>query len=74
MSEGVLTDGEFEMSKYPPRYHFADEMHELKVLDVGRTSDYFALEFERRGARVVATKIATFLDWDFVGGPPERDR
>jgi tRNA (mo5U34)-methyltransferase len=74
LGQGVVTNGDFEMGEYLPRYHFPDDMTGLKVLDVGRASGYFAFEFERRGAHVVATEIASFLDWDFVGGPPERAR
>lgn len=74
LGQGVVTNGDFEMSEYLPRYHFPEEMTGMRVLDVGRASGYFAFEFERRGADVTATEIASFLDWDFVGGPPERDR
>ena len=74
IGQGVVTDGDFDMSEYLPCYHFPDDMHGLNVLDVGRASGYFSFEFERRGARVVSTEIASFLDWDFVGGPPERER
>src|SRR6478672_3205797 len=74
LGHGVVTDGDFEMSEYLPRFHFPERMAGLKVLDVGRASGYFSFEFERRGARVVSTEIASFLDWDFVGGPIEKER
>lgn len=41
---------------------------------MGQGSGFFAFDFERRGANVTATELASFVDWDFVGGEPERAR
>jgi SAM-dependent methyltransferase len=61
------------MADHLPAYHFPS-MAGLNVLDVGRASGFFSFEFEGHGANVTATEIAFFLDWDFVGGEPERQR
>jgi SAM-dependent methyltransferase len=74
LGQGVRTEGDYAMNEYLPHYHFPADMRGLKVLDVGRASGYFSFEFEQRGARVVATEISSFLDWDFVGGELERAR
>lgn len=73
LGNGVVTDGDYEMAQYLPAFHLPN-LFEKRVLDVGRASGFFAFEFERQGADVTATEIASFLDWDFVGGDPERER
>lgn len=70
---GVVTEGDYDLRDVLPKYDFPERMDGLTVLDVGRGSGFFAFEFERRGAAVVATDIASFLDWDFVGGEKERE-
>lgn len=72
LGNGVVTDGDYDMDEYLPRFHFPDDMRGMTALDVGRASGYFSFEFERRGADVTATEISTILDWDFVGGEPEK--
>lgn len=74
LGHGIVTKGDFNMDDYLPYYHFPEDMSGMKVLDVGRASGYFSFEFERRGADVTATEIASYLDWDFVGGAIERQR
>ena len=74
LGDGVVTEGDYDMRPYLPHYHFPDDMSGLQVLDVGRGSGFFSFEFEDRGANVTATELASFFDWDFVGGAPERDR
>ncbi len=72
LAPGVTTDGDYDMAKILHHYRFPDRMDGLDVLDVGRASGFFAFEFERRGARVVATDINSLADWDWVGGTQTR--
>ena len=69
---GEIAVGDYDIGTVLHHYHFPDDMRGLNVLDVGRGSGAFAFEFERRGADVVATELPSFLDWDFVGGEPEK--
>jgi tRNA (mo5U34)-methyltransferase len=71
LGQGVVTEGDFDMREYWPAYQFPDVSGKT-LLDVGRASGFFSFEFERLGANVTATEIASFLDWDFVGGDIER--
>jgi SAM-dependent methyltransferase len=68
LAPGVVTDGVYDMTEVLDQYGFPESMADLDVLDVGRASGFFAFEFERRGARVVATDIASLAEWDWVGG------
>lgn len=72
LAPGVVTDGVFDMTSVLPAYGFPDDMAGMDVLDVGRASGFFSFEFERRGARVVATDIASMAEWDWVGGEETR--
>jgi len=73
LGNGIVTDGDYDMREYWDAYRFPD-IRGKSVLDVGRASGFFAFEFERLGADVTATEIASYLDWDFVGGEEERAR
>jgi len=68
LGQGIITDGDYDISSIVDKYGFPKDMSGMSVLDVGRASGYFSFEFEKRGATVVATEIESFFDWDFVGG------
>jgi tRNA (mo5U34)-methyltransferase len=72
LADGVVTDGDYDLTDALPRYGFPDRMDNMTVLDVGRASGFFAFEFERRGAAVTATDLPSYLDWDFVGGEEQQ--
>jgi SAM-dependent methyltransferase len=72
LGNGVVTDGDYDLADLLPQYGFPERMDDMRVLDVGRASGFFAFEFERRGAAVTAIDIASYLDWDFVGGEPQK--
>jgi len=74
LGHGIITDGDYDMAPYLQLYGFPADLRGNRVLDVGRASGFFSFEFERRGADVTATDIASVLDWDFVGGEAERAR
>jgi tRNA (mo5U34)-methyltransferase len=74
LGNGVITDGDYDMTRYLKYYGFPDDLHGKRVLDVGRASGFFSFEFERRGADVTATELSSAFDWDFVGGDAEKRR
>lgn len=74
LGDGVVIEGDFDMSPHVDAFRFPNDMRGLRVLDVGRASGFFSFEFERRGAETIATELGSFLDWDFVGGEAERAR
>src|SRR5262245_59022582 len=57
LGNGIVTDGDYDMTQYLAHYGFPDDLHGKRVLDVGRASGFFSFEFERRGADVTATEI-----------------
>jgi tRNA (mo5U34)-methyltransferase len=73
LAQGVVTDGDYDLTPIWRAYGFPEDMSGMDVLDVGRGSGYFAFEFERRGANVVATEIESLEDWDWVGGDEARE-
>jgi len=74
LGKGVITDGDYDMNEYLDEYQFPEDLTGQELLDVGRASGFFSFEFERRGANVTATDVASMSDWDFVGGEPEKLR
>lgn len=74
LGDGIMTDGDYDMRDFLSHYHLPERLSGHTVLDAGRASGFFSFEFERRGAKVTATDIESYLDWDFVGGAPERDK
>jgi 2-polyprenyl-3-methyl-5-hydroxy-6-metoxy-1,4-benzoquinol methylase len=68
IGDGVVTKGTFDLRPFLKHYRLPEDMTGMDVLDVGRASGFFSFEFERRGARVVATDIPTPLHKDYVGG------
>jgi tRNA (mo5U34)-methyltransferase len=68
LGNGVVTEGDFDLRQHWPSYGFPEDMRGMRVLDVGRASGFFSFEFEKRGADVTATEVASILDWDMQGG------
>jgi tRNA (mo5U34)-methyltransferase len=64
-----VTPGHFDLRDVVNDYGFPADMTGMRVLDIGRSSGYFAFEFERRGADVTATELPATHDKDYVGGP-----
>jgi len=69
---GKIAVGDYGINAVLHHYHFPDDMHGLRVPDVGRGSGAFAFEFGCRGADVVATDLSSFLDWDIEESPKSR--
>jgi Methylase involved in ubiquinone/menaquinone biosynthesis len=68
LGNGIVTPGDYDLRPLIDKYGIPQDLTGKDVLDVGRASGFFSFEFERRGARVVATDLPSFFDWDFVGG------
>lgn len=62
---GVVTPGFFDIRPVLAQYELPDQMDGMRVLDVGTFDGFFAFEFERRGAEVVALDVPDVesLDW-----------
>ena len=63
------TSGLFDMRKYVPEYGLPDSMAGMRVLEIGTWDGFWAFEFERRGAEVVAIDLDSEDDLDW---PPRR--
>jgi tRNA (mo5U34)-methyltransferase len=74
LGNGVVTEGDFDLRQHWSSYAFPDDMRGMRVLDVGRASGFFSFEFEKRGADVTATEIASGLNWDLQGGHGATER
>jgi len=70
LGEGMVTDGDYDLRPHLDAYGFPDNMTGMRVLDVGRASGFFAFEFERRGAEVTCTELASSADWDMKQNRP----
>jgi SAM-dependent methyltransferase len=57
--DGLVMQGEHDMSRYLPYYAIPEDLSQKTVLDVGTAAGYFAIEFARRGADVTAIDL-----WD----------
>jgi tRNA (mo5U34)-methyltransferase len=70
LGHGVVTPGLVDHRRQLPYYALPDSMAGMRVLDVGTFDGFWAFEFERRGAEVVALDVANWSDVDM----PQRMR
>ena len=70
LGHGVVTPGLVDHRAQVPYYALPASMTGMRVLDVGTFDGFWAFEFERRGAEVVALDIASWTDVDM----PQRMR
>ncbi len=70
LGHGVVTPGLVDHRAQLPFYGLPDSMAGMRVLDVGTFDGFWAFEFERRGAEVVALDVASWADVDM----PQRMR
>jgi tRNA (mo5U34)-methyltransferase len=69
LTPGLSVKGDFDLREVVQGYGFPEDLTGQTVLDIGRSSGFFAFEFERRNAaQVVATELATLFDKSYVGG------
>jgi tRNA (mo5U34)-methyltransferase len=66
---GVTTEGLFDMRQFVAEYRLPDSLAGKRVLEVGTWDGFWAFEFERRGAEVVAIDLDDEEDLDW---PPRR--
>lgn len=65
LAPGVVTDGEFDLSGVVRKYGVPEDLTGKRVIDVATFNGYWAFEFERRGAEVMALDLsgAEEIDW-----------
>ncbi len=54
VAPGILTPGINDSQTYAGLFHFPEDCAGMRVLDLGTRDGFFAFEFERRGAEVLA--------------------
>ncbi len=64
LGHGVVTTGLVDHRAQVPLYGLADSLVGKRVLDVATFDGFWAFEFERRGAEVVALDVASWSDVD----------
>jgi tRNA (mo5U34)-methyltransferase len=64
LPHGVATPGYVDHRAQLPYYHLPEDMTGMRVLDVATFDGFWAFEFERRGADVVAIDVASTADTD----------
>jgi len=65
---GVVTPGFYDHRPLVPHYGIPDDLAGKRVLDVATADGFWAFEFERRGADVVAADISRIAELDFPPG------
>ncbi len=65
LAPGVVTEGEFDLRPLVDNYFLPDDLVGKRVIDVATFNGFWAFEFERRGAEVVALDLpsANEIDW-----------
>ena len=66
LQNGLVTPGMFDYRADLHKFGFPDNMKNMRVLDVGSATGFFAFEFEKRGAEVVSVELPSFFDWDIA--------
>ena len=73
LGDGLITPGGFDYRAVWPEFGFPADMRGLHVLDIGSATGYFAFEFEKRGADVVATEVPSIAALDSFPGESLQD-
>jgi tRNA (mo5U34)-methyltransferase len=69
LGDGTTTGGWFDLRPYIQHYGLPERMDGMRVLDCGTWDGFWAFEFERRGAQVVALDVDHEWEYDV---PPRR--
>src|SRR6476620_9707976 len=72
LGNGEVTPGWFDMRPHVGQYGLPDRMDGMRVLDCGTWDGFWAFEFERRGATVVALDVDH--EWEYDSPPRRRPR
>jgi tRNA (mo5U34)-methyltransferase len=62
---GLVTPGIYDQRPLVPHYGMPDDLRGRRVLDVATNDGFWAFEFERRGAEVIAVDVERGSDHDF---------
>jgi tRNA (mo5U34)-methyltransferase len=65
LAPGLVTPGMFDLRPYVERYRIPPDLGGMRALDVGTFEGFWAFEFERRGAEVVAIDVDDVLELDW---------
>ena len=65
MGYGIVTPGHYNHRPYLKYYGIPDDLSGKNVLDIGAASGFFSFEMEKRGAKVTATELKTWMEHDF---------
>ena len=57
LGDGLVIDGDYDMTQYVGHYHLPERLGGTSVLDVGTAAGFFAIECARRGGSVTAIDI-----------------
>jgi 2-polyprenyl-3-methyl-5-hydroxy-6-metoxy-1,4-benzoquinol methylase len=68
VGNGIVTPGAYDYRKDIQHFHFPDDMSNMRVLEVGSATGFFAFEFEKRGATVTSVELPSIADWDMPSG------
>jgi len=72
LPHGIVTQGAYDNRAVVPHYGIPTDLRGQRVLDIASADGFWAFEFERRGAEVIALDIETTADVDLPG--PMRKR
>lgn len=64
---GYEVRGDYDIGKNIDEYGFPNDMSDMKVLDLGTGSGWFAFYFEQHGAQVTAVDCRGYCDFDMRG-------
>jgi tRNA (mo5U34)-methyltransferase len=68
LPEGVVTPGEYDHRALVPEYGLPADLNGQRALDIGTNNGFWAFEFERRGAQVVAVDVDMISEIDYPPG------
>jgi SAM-dependent methyltransferase len=68
LGNGLLTPGVYDYRETLSAFHFPEDMHGMRVLDIGSATGFFAFEFERRGAEVTSVELPSLKQLDRFPG------
>ncbi len=71
LPDGVTTAGMFDHRELVPHYGIPEDIAGKRVLDIGTWDGFWAFEFERRGAEVVALDLDTMSETDLPAAQRE---
>jgi tRNA (mo5U34)-methyltransferase len=71
LGNGLVTPGARDFRGDLAHFRFPENMSNMRVLDVGSATGFFAFEFEKRGAAVTSVELPSVADWDM---PLSEDR